>query len=189
MAKKLTALLFTLFLAAVFGSAAYASEGGETEKGLQIINETNVLIDTEIDTASDEAAALLNTFLNDISGVKGADKLGKLYEKQVKAEAELADADGVYGEEARTKLAKIEAEISAAAGTLSKSSPYFAEVYSNYVSELDTLISTLDILTRQMTADAIAEAAQYGVLAECEWKFTKLGHKWVWIDPIRVVGV
>ena len=183
MAKKLTALLFTLFLAAVFGSAASASEG-DTAKGLKIIDETNEQIDAEIDAASAEAAELLNTFFKDISDVKGADKLGKLYEKQVRI-----DAAGVNNEEARAKLADIEAEISAAAGVLSESSPYFAEVYSNYINKLDTLIQTLDILTRQMTADAIAEAAQYGILAECEWKFTKLGHKWAWIDPIRVVGV
>lgn len=188
MFKKSVAILFALFLSFSFGSGALAAENGDTQKALNLIDQANVLIDGEIDKTVLEADNLLNAYINDISKVKGTAKLGSLYSEQMNYEEKLRAAeDESKKTKINQKLDKISSEIAHVAEKLSKESTYFSERTAQYQSELDTLINVLDILTRQMTADTIAQAAELGVTAECSWKYVKIGHKWVWIDPVKVV--
>jgi len=189
MFKKSIAILFALFLSLSFGSGAFAAENGNTQKALDLIDQTNMLIDEEIGKTVVEADNLLNAYINDISKVKGTAKLGSLYSEQMNYEAKLRNTeDEKKKAKINQKLDKISSEIANAVEKLSKESTYFSERTVQYQSELDTLINVLDVLTRQMTADTIAEAAELGVTAECSWKYVKIGHKWVWIDPIKVIG-
>ncbi|RFU62980.1 hypothetical protein [Peribacillus glennii] len=187
--KKSIVLLFTIFLTLAFGSGAFASENGDVEEALMIIDETNATIDAEIDKAVAEADQLQQEYFEDIQSVEGADVIISLREEQTSLEAQLstetdADATAVIKE----RLAAIDAQVIEEENKLSEQSDYFTERTAEFHTELDQLIHELDILTRNMTAKAIEKAAELGVTAECEWKLVKIAHQWVWIDPIRVVG-
>lgn len=187
--KKSVVLLFTIFLTLAFGSGAFASENGDIEKALKLIDETNAAIDAEIEKAVAEGEKLQNDYFSDIQSVKGADVIISLREEQSRLEAQLlneTNADKIAA--IKKKLAAIDVGILKIENALKQQSAIFAERTAQYNEDLDQLIYELDTLTRAMTADAIAEAAELGVTAVCEFKLVKIAHKWVWIDPIQVVG-
>ncbi|MNB72400.1 hypothetical protein D3C81_134540 [compost metagenome] len=57
-----------------------------------------------------------------------------------------------------------------------------------YTTELDKLITDLYNETLQIADDAIAQAAELGVIADHFWKLVKIADREVWIDPL-VVGL
>jgi chromosome segregation ATPase len=189
MLKKSLAVLFTVFFALTFGKAVLAAENVDVEKALSIIDETNAAIDDEINKAVAEADKLQADYLSDIQSVEGSEVIASLREEQSILEAQLLTA--TYADEVtsiKARLAEIETEVSNADARLSEESELFKNRTAAFNSDLDKLINDLDQLTRQMTAQAIAEAAEYGVTAVCEWKLVKIAHRWVWIDPVQVVG-
>ena len=63
-----------------------------------------------------------------------------------------------------------------------------AALTNTYNEQLDKIITEVYDVTLQTSNDAIAEAAQYGIEAECSWVLVEFADKSVWIDPIRVIG-
>lgn len=57
-----------------------------------------------------------------------------------------------------------------------------------YTEELNKVVKDCFDKTLEMSNKALAKAAEKGVHAECTWKLVRFGHKWVWIDPLRIVG-
>ena len=63
-----------------------------------------------------------------------------------------------------------------------------AALTNTYNEQLDKIITEVYDVTLQTSNDAIAEAAEYGIEAECSWVLVEFADKSVWIDPIRVIG-
>jgi hypothetical protein len=63
-----------------------------------------------------------------------------------------------------------------------------AALTNAYNEQLDKIIADVYDVTLQTSNDAIAEAAEYGIEAECSWVLVEFADKSVWIDPIKVVG-
>ncbi|WP_409304382.1 hypothetical protein [Peribacillus sp. SCS-155] len=189
MLKKSITMLFTMFLALTFGTAAFASETEGYETGLQLIEDTNAAIDAEIAKAVAAADALQSQYFTDIQSVEGSNVIVDLREEQSSLEAQLLNETNEERAAAiRDELAQIETEVSNAEAVLSEESSFFAERTDAFNADLDRLINDLDVLTREMTAQTIAKVAEYGITAECVWKHVKIAHRWVWIDPVQVVG-
>ncbi|WP_163099252.1 hypothetical protein [Peribacillus alkalitolerans] len=187
--KKLSALLFSFLLLFTYGTSALASETNDVEKALELIETTNVAIDEEIEKTVQEANILQAKYFEDIASIQGSDAIVSLREQQSSLEAELLVAvEQEKIDTIKAELAKIDSDVASLESTLSGKSQYFADRTAQFHSELDQLIVDLDILTRKMTAETIEEAAALGVEAECVWKYVKIAHKWVWIDPIQVIG-
>ncbi|WP_371017922.1 hypothetical protein [Pseudalkalibacillus sp. JSM 102089] len=158
--KKLIVALFSVVALFMFmGTGTFAAENDHSDI-LQKIEETNVKIEEEIQTAQAKGNKLLST----------------LSLETTKLDATLATArqDG----KSDAEIAKIEKEVKTKK----------AELTSKYNQELDKLIDNLIDKTNKMTADMIAEAAKEGIQAECSWVYVQIGDRWVWVDPIQVVG-
>ena len=63
-----------------------------------------------------------------------------------------------------------------------------AALTNTYNEQLDKIITEVYDVTLQTSNDAIAEAAEYGIEAECSWVLVEFADRSVWIDPIRVIG-
>lgn len=63
-----------------------------------------------------------------------------------------------------------------------------AALTNTYNEQLDKIITEVYDVTLQTSNDAIAEAAEYGIVAECSWVLVEFADRSVWIDPIKVVG-
>ncbi|MGB2992277.1 MAG: hypothetical protein WBB47_06535 [Paenisporosarcina sp.] len=63
-----------------------------------------------------------------------------------------------------------------------------AALTNTYNVQLDKIIAEVYDVTLQTSNDAIAEAAKYGIEAECSWVLVEFADRSVWIDPIKVVG-
>ena len=59
---------------------------------------------------------------------------------------------------------------------------------TKYYEKLDEIIAAVYDKTLQLSTEAIAKAAEYGIEAECTWVLVQFADKSVLIDPIRVVG-
>ncbi|OIK11605.1 hypothetical protein [Bacillus sp. MUM 13] len=189
MFKKSALLLFTVFLTLAFGSGAFAAENTDTQKALSLIDAKNAQIDNEIQKASAAADELQSNYFEDIKGIEGADAFISLRNEQTKLEAALvAETDSAKADSIRAELAPIDNELALSENSLKQKSSDFAGLTEKYNSNLNALISALDTLTSDITANAIQEAAELGVSAQCELKLVKIAHKLVWIDPIQVVG-
>ncbi|RDU37360.1 hypothetical protein DRW41_05805 [Neobacillus piezotolerans] len=58
-----------------------------------------------------------------------------------------------------------------------------------YNEKLDKIIADVYEETLKMSQKTIAKAAEYGVTAECSWVLVRFADRYVWIDPVRVVGL
>jgi len=64
-----------------------------------------------------------------------------------------------------------------------------AALTNTYNEQLDNIITEVYDVTLQTSNDAIAEAAKYGIEAECSWVLVEFADRSVWIDPIKIVGI
>lgn len=72
---------------------------------------------------------------------------------------------------------------------LNKRSDKMSGVSHKYKEDLDGIVNKVYDETFKMSQETIAKAAEKGVKAECSWKYVRFADRWVWIDPIRVVGI
>ncbi|CAH0347646.1 hypothetical protein [Bacillus sp. CECT 9360] len=181
--RKSFVLLFSILLTLTFGSGAFAAESKDASKGLRLIELTNKAIDLAIDKAVAKGEKLQNDYHADIKSVEGAEVIISLREEQ-----SLLETDTAKAAETEERLAAIEAEILLIENKLKQESDYFAKRTAQYNAELDLLINNLVNVTNEMTARTINTVAKMGINAVCEWEYVKIGHKWVWVDPVAVVG-
>ncbi|WP_421382334.1 hypothetical protein ACOJQI_22460 [Bacillus salacetis] len=71
---------------------------------------------------------------------------------------------------------------------LTKKAEKAEEKTNKYTEGLEKVIEKVYDETLKMSNETIEKAAELGVQAECSWKLVRFADKWVWIDPIRVVG-
>lgn len=57
-----------------------------------------------------------------------------------------------------------------------------------YMRALNQVIDDCYNVTLAISTQAIAEAAEKGIIAECSWVLVNFGYKSEWIDPIKIVG-
>ncbi|MGI2327977.1 hypothetical protein [Planococcus sp. YIM B11945] len=82
---------------------------------------------------------------------------------------------------------EITAAIEELAENLTEKSDY-VKLTKSYINKLNEVIQKCYDKTLDMSNDAIEKAETKGVRAECSWKLVRFGHKWVWIDPIKLIG-
>lgn len=187
--RKSFILLFSILLALTFGSGAFAADSKDASKGLRLIELTNKAIDLAIDKTVAKGEKLQDDYHADIQSVEGAEVIISLREEQSQLEAQLAnETDAANKAVIEERLAAIEAEILTTENELKQESGYFAKRTAQYNAELDLLINNLVNVTNKMTATTIDAVAKLGITAVCEWVHVKIGHKWVWVDPVQVVG-
>ncbi|WP_226654214.1 hypothetical protein [Pseudalkalibacillus hwajinpoensis] len=160
MKKFIVALFSVVALFMFMGTGAFAAENDHAEI-LQKIDETNVKIEAEIQTAQGKGDQLLATL--------------SLETAKLDAKLENARLNGASDAD----VANIEQEIKKKK----------AELTEKYNQDLDKLIDDLISKTNKMTADMIEEAAEAGIQAECSWVYVQIADRWVWVDPIQIVGV
>ena len=159
--KKIFIALFSVVALFMFmGTGTFAAENNNDEI-LHKIDETNVKIEEEIESAQG----------------KGNDLLATLTLESAKLDAKL-EAARVNGK-SDAELAKIENEV--------KNKK--AELTADYNKKLDKLIGDLIEKTNKMTAEMIEKAAKAGIQAECSWVHVQIADRWVWVDPIQVIGL
>jgi chromosome segregation ATPase len=84
---------------------------------------------------------------------------------------------------------KIEKKIAKLTEKLAKKSAISAEKSAKYTEELQKVISDVYNETLEMSAKTLEKAEELGVRAECTWKLVRFADQWVWIDPLRVIGI
>lgn len=112
----------------------------------------------------------------------------KTDEKMAKLQAELATLTTSMMTAEEKDVKKIEKKILKLTEKMDTKSAEYQEKTQKYTTELDGVISDIYNETLKMSAETIAKAAEKGVQAECSWKLVRFADRWVWIDPIRVVG-
>lgn len=93
----------------------------------------------------------------------------------------LLTAEGKDKKGLQEKLHKLEEK-------LTKKDQMYQEEMNKYTKDLDKVITDVFDETLEMSSKTIGKAADLGVEAECSWKLVRFADKWVWIDPIKVVG-
>ncbi|WP_028390281.1 hypothetical protein [Bacillus cihuensis] len=187
--RSVSVLLFLLSL--TVGTSVFAAEtdNENVEKALRIIDETNAVIDAEIVQAQNSAGVLQDAYFADIQSIEGTEAIIALRSELINLEKALKFAT----EESEIaslseQVATLTAEVTSLEAVLSEQSSEFAELTLTYNESLNLIIHDVDVLTRELSAEGIAKAAELGVKAECVWKYVNFAHKWAWIDPIQVVG-
>jgi hypothetical protein len=64
----------------------------------------------------------------------------------------------------------------------------YEELTNKYLKKLDRIITNVFNQTKKMSEQTIKKVEKYNVYAVCDWVKVQFGHKYVDIDPIRVVG-
>lgn len=100
------------------------------------------------------------------------------FEKMISAN----DKDNKEKEKVNKKLDKLYEK-------LHKRSDKMNGISQKYQKDLDVVITKVYDDTLKMSQETIEKAAEKGVIAECSWKHVRFADRWVWIDPIRVVGI
>jgi hypothetical protein len=72
---------------------------------------------------------------------------------------------------------------------VTKSTELKKELEAKYDKKLDEIIAKVYDETFEMSAKTIKKAAELGVEAECSWVLVRFADRYVWIDPVRVVGL
>ncbi|WP_462408514.1 hypothetical protein [Neobacillus sp. Marseille-QA0830] len=171
--------------------ADYLRDIRRIEAGDQIVKleEEQGKVLTELDGAANDAGKVekLNQKLSDINA--------KLAQENAKIDAKIADIeqeiDGVTTQMVTTnnkdsqklndKLTKLQAK-------LDEKTAKSQEKTQKFTEDLNKVITDVYNETLKMSQGAIKKAAEKGVQAECSWELVRFADKWVWIDPIRVVG-
>lgn len=182
--KKLGMLAFftLLFLGVSFGlsSNAHAANEADIEKALEIIDAANEEMDFIIETGVQDADNLWAIYLEELEVMKN--ELANL-DQQI-AEVELAltnSTEASKQEELNELLVNLQHQKASLVERMDQRTAQFDQ-------EVDEIISYVFDITLQMTQDTIDEVAEYGVIAECYWKYVRFADRWAWIDPVRVVN-
>ncbi|TYS67498.1 hypothetical protein FZC76_13005 [Sutcliffiella horikoshii] len=183
--KRLGMFVFftILFLGVSLGlsSNAQAASDADVEKALEIIEAANIEMDLIIETGVQDADALWAVYLEELAVLEG--ELTELNTELEELETALVNStDSVQQAELGEALAALQAE----KGLLEE---HIAQRTTQFDQEVDAIISYVFDITLQMTQDTIDEVAEYGVVAECFWKYVRFADRWAWIDPVRVVEV
>ncbi|WP_042459964.1 hypothetical protein [Neobacillus dielmonensis] len=141
----------------------------------------------------------LNGAKNDADKAKLSQKLNeinaKMIEEQAKIEAKMAEIEqeisGVTAQLGPTDdkdTKKLEDKLNRLNAKLNEKATKSQEKTQKFTNDLDKVITDVYNDTFKISAETIKRAAAKGVQAECSWKLVRFANKWVWIDPIRVVG-
>ncbi|NLP49824.1 hypothetical protein [Bacillus sp. RO1] len=182
--KRLGLLAFftILFLGVSLGlsSNAHAASDADVEKALEIIDAANMEMDRIIETGVQDADALWAVYLEELAVLEG--ELTQLNTGIEELETALLNStNSVHQAELEEALAALQAE----KGLLEER---IAQRTAQFDQEVDAIISYVFDITLQMTQETIDEVAEYGVVAECFWKYVRFADRWAWIDPVRVVN-
>jgi fructose/tagatose bisphosphate aldolase len=158
--------------------------------------------ETEILELKQEKADLVQAVRSGSYNNKDLSKMNKKIEdleekiagaaKKTKEDIEVMEEDieefmSLVGSESGLKDEELVAAIEELAAKLNGKTDY-AKATNAYIKKINEVIQKCYDKTLDMSNDAIEKAAQKGVIAECDWKLVRFGHKWVWIDPIKVIG-
>lgn len=182
--KRLGMLAFftILFLGVSLGlsSNAQASNEADIEKALEIIDAANAEMDLIIETGVQNADNLWAIYLEELEVMKN--ELANL-DQQI-AEVEIALKNSTEASQ-QTELNEVLVNLQQEKASLVER---MDQRTAQFDQEVDEIISYVFDITLQMTQDTIDEVAQYGVIAECFWKYVRFADRWAWIDPVRVVA-
>jgi hypothetical protein len=64
----------------------------------------------------------------------------------------------------------------------------YQDLTDKYLKKLEKIITNVFNQTKKMSDQTIKRVQKYDIVAECDWVSVKFGHRYVDIDPIRVVG-
>ncbi|WP_335869498.1 hypothetical protein [Bacillus sp. 2205SS5-2] len=109
-------------------------------------------------------------------------------EKVKKIQKELSDLTVELAAENEKDYEKTTKKIDNLKDKLKKVSSYHEEITNKYTEDLEKIISKVYDETLEMSLETIEEAAEAGVIAECSWTLVRFADRWVWIDPIKIVG-
>ncbi|WP_339149212.1 MULTISPECIES: hypothetical protein [unclassified Sutcliffiella] len=182
--KRLGMLTFftILFLGVSFGLStnAHAASEADIEKALEIIDAANAEMDHIIETGVQDADNLWAIYLGELEGMKN--ELANLDQQIAEVELSLTNStEATQQEELNELLAVLQLEKASLVERMDERTARFDQ-------EVDEIISYVFDITLQMTQDTIDEVAEYGVIAECYWKYVRFADRWAWIDPVRLVG-
>ncbi|MCM3764194.1 hypothetical protein [Neobacillus niacini] len=123
----------------------------------------------EINAKLDEQQAKINS------------KITEINQEIDKITGQLLSGDG-------KDVQKLEEKINKLNQNLDEKSAKSEEKTKRFTKELDKVITGVFEETLIMSNETIKKAAKKGVQAECSWQLVRFADKWVWIDPIRIVG-
>lgn len=171
-----------LFLGVSLGlsSNAQAASDADIEKALEIIDAANTEMDLIIETGVQDADALWEVYLEELDVMKN--ELETLDQEIARVETDLTNStEASQEEELNAALSALQLEKGLLEERMDQRTAQFDQ-------EVDAIITYVFDITLQMTQDTIDEVAEYGVIAECYWKYVRFADRWAWIDPIRVVN-
>jgi hypothetical protein len=65
----------------------------------------------------------------------------------------------------------------------------YIQLTDKYIKQLKTIIENLQEKAEKLSTNTIKKATEVGINAVCELVLVRIGHEYVWVDPIRVVGL
>ncbi|MBH0231309.1 hypothetical protein [Halobacillus yeomjeoni] len=140
------------------------------------------------------------------TGSKKSDQMDRLKEKSLSLQAKLDEKMGelnydflqmeaqvdevtsallVADEEERKNL---HVKIVSLSASLNETAKMELEETLEYTEDLEKVIQDVYDETLKMSNETIEKAAEKGVHAEQSWRWVQFGDRWVWIDPVRVIG-
>lgn len=112
----------------------------------------------------------------------------KIEEKMNEINQEISEVTLQLVTEEDKDTKKLTEKLTKLSDKLNEKSAKSLEKSQKFTKDLDKVITDVYNETLEMSAKTIQKAAEKGVIAECSWKLVKFADRWVWIDPIRVVG-
>ncbi|MGD6776808.1 MULTISPECIES: hypothetical protein [Bacillaceae] len=172
-----------LFLGVSLGlsSNAQAASDADIEKALEIIDAANTEMDLIIETGVQDADALWAVYLEELEVMKN--ELETLDQEIARVETDLTNATEASQQEG------LNVALSALLQEKALLEERMEQRTAQFDQEVDAIITYVFDITLLMTQETIDEVAEYGVVAECFWKYVRFADRWAWIDPVRVVEV
>ncbi|WP_404406181.1 hypothetical protein [Jeotgalibacillus malaysiensis] len=188
--KKFMTALFSLVLLLSLATPAFATGDTSNTDALEVVDEKNNEIYSEIDHGVAVTDALKNDYFNEISQLDEVAHILAL-KKEKTALLVALEASGQEDGALNEVLSVKEAQLEQAHGALNADSEqvqtYF-ELTAAYEAERDAVIKHVYDVTLALTDQGIQEAAELGLLAKCSWVHVRFGDTREWIDPIEIVG-
>lgn len=178
--RKLLLSVMMVLLFFSFSTSALASVT-QHEEGLKIIDMANAEIEAKIDESVKNADTLHAAYLAKIQRISKEEKSPDAKQKVEAFIAAASDDSGITNEYLLAAAQELDNELK---GKAQK----YAAVTNEYIAQLEAIIQDCLEVTGAISQQAIAEAKEYGIKAECSWVYIKFGHKYAWIDPLQIVG-